>query len=352
LKKIIAQLKNERKDFTLNVNGYQINISNLDKELWPAASTRRAGTKRDLLVYLAEVSPYILPHLYDRPLTMTRYPNGITGEKFYQRHVKPPQPEFLESVELAEEGGKDNYLLCNNLATLLWMGQVASIDIHTWFSRITPEPGIKRSGSDNKKPSKPEKQADYFSNFPDFIVFDIDPYIYSGKESKGEEPELNRRAFNMAGKAAFWLKEELESLKLHSFIKTSGRTGLHIFAPVVRHYDFDEVRAAARTICEAVHGKHPDEITIDWAVEKRTGKIFLDFNQNVRGKNLASVYSPRPAPGAPVSTPLRWEEIGKVYPTSFSVLTLPKRLAEVGDLWADILKKPSDLKAIVGTNKT
>jgi bifunctional non-homologous end joining protein LigD len=146
---------------------------------------------------------------------------------------------------------------------------------------------------------------------------------------------------------ALWLKELLDSLSLSSFVKTTGRTGLHVYVPILRHLDYDSVRSASATIGQFLLRQHPREITMDWAVTKRAGKVFFDHNQNARGKTLASVYSPRPLPEAAVSMPLRWDELGSVYPTDFTILTAPERLAQVGDLWAGILEAKHDLKAML-----
>jgi bifunctional non-homologous end joining protein LigD len=228
------------------------------------------------------------------------------------------------------------YLVCNSLPALLWLGQIADIELHTWFSRI-------RSGPDFKAGISAAKSADSIANYPDFIIFDVDPYIYSGKEAPGEEPELNRAAFSKTCEMALKLKETLDKLSFPSFVKTSGRTGLHIFLPMLRQLDYHASHAAAETLSKFLQQQHPDEITVDWAVEKRRGKILLDYNQNVRGKTLASIYSPRPSPEATVSLPLRWDELAKVYPTDFTILTAPERLAKTGDLWSHILESKIDL---------
>jgi bifunctional non-homologous end joining protein LigD len=335
---VLRQLQNPEESFILEVEGNKISLSHLDKALWPAENKQPAITKRDLLVYLTRISPFLLPHLQDRPLTLTRYPDGIHREHFFQKHWDSPAPPFLNTVPLAENSGATrDYLVCHNLSTLLWLGQIANIDLHTWFSRTTPEPGL---------------DSDDYTQYPDFIVFDLDPYIYSGKEAAGDEPELNRKAFTKTCEAALWLKDILDDLKLPSFIKTSGKTGLHIFVPLKRQFDYEVVHSAAKTVSGFLYQKHPDKLTTEWAVEKRTGKIFLDYNQNVRGKTLASIYSPRPAPLAPVSTPLRWDEVGKVYPTDFTMSTVPARVAKIGDLWKNILDKPGDLKKITGATNS
>jgi bifunctional non-homologous end joining protein LigD len=338
---ILEQLQNRQPGLDLEVEGAMVSLTNLDKPIWPAAEDGLALTKRDLLIYLIKVSPFLLPHLHERPLTLTRYPHGVEGEHFYQKHWDGVLPEFVNTAFLSEqETGGQEYLLCNNLATLVWLGQLADIEIHTWFSRITPAPALSPPDSGAGTP-------DFYSHFPDFVIFDIDPYIYSGNEAGGAEPELNRRAFAETGKVALWLKEILDQLFLNSFIKTSGKTGLHIHVPITRRFDFHQVHAAAKTIATFLLQHHPQEITLDWTVAKRTGKIFLDYNQNMRGKTLASVYSPRPSPRATVSTPLLWSEISQVYPLDFTIRNIPDRLTKIGDIWKDILLQPSDLSKIL-----
>jgi bifunctional non-homologous end joining protein LigD len=181
-------------------------------------------------------------------------------------------------------------------------------------------------------------------NRPDYLVFDIDPYIYSGKEPKGAEPELNLKAFEKGKEVALALRDLLKSMSLEAVVKTSGKTGLHIFVPIQRTLDFD----AARQVCEMVGRhllrQHPKDITMDWAVEKRTGKIFIDYNMNVRGKTLNVAYSPRGVPGAPVSMPLAWEELAKAHPLDFRLTNAPDRLERTGDRWQNALRDKQGLE--------
>jgi bifunctional non-homologous end joining protein LigD len=344
---VLDQLTQKKEKLTLKVAGESVPVTNLGKELWPAYQDQRALTKRDLLTYLARISPYILPHMRDRPLTLTRYPNGIAESHFYQKHWEGKLPAFVDSVTLWSGGNArdGDYILCNNLPTLLWLGQLADIELHTWYSRVSPDPDGAHlpetyAGSD-------EQFDQSRLNFPDFIVCDLDPYIYSGEEAKGDEPELNRRAFKKTVEVALWLKELLDSLSLSSFVKTTGKTGLHVYVPILRQLDYDAVRAAAGTIGKFLLRAHPRDITMEWATEKRKGKIFFDHNQNTKGKTLASIYSPRPLPWAGVSMPLRWEELRDVYPSDFTILTAPGRVAELGDLWANILDEKHDLGAML-----
>jgi bifunctional non-homologous end joining protein LigD len=332
--KVLAQIQNAGDSLDLEVAGVKIKIGHIDKVLWPATAAHPPVTKRQFLAYLARVAPYLLPHLKDRPLTMTRYPDGVYGEHFYQKHWGHPLPDFVDRVNIrGEESGVTEYMLCDNLATLMWLGQLGNIEFHSWFSRISSKPDMPRA----------KKDTDYLLDFPDFIIFDLDPYVYSGKEKSGDEPELNRAGFTRTCEVALWLKEVLDELELKAFVKTSGKTGLHIYVPIIRRLDYKAVRSSAETVGRFLLQRHPRDITLEWAVEKRAGKIFVDYNQNVRGKTLASIYSPRPAPQATVSAPLRWEELGKVYPEDFTLLNYPDRLAKTGDLWADILAEKKDL---------
>jgi bifunctional non-homologous end joining protein LigD len=346
---VLEQLARPEQKFTLKVDGRKVPVTNMDKELWPALEDRRALTKRDLLVYLAKISPYLLPHMRDRPLTLTRYPNGIHGGHFYQKRFEHDVPPFVQTVKLwSQDNAKDvEYIVCNNLPTLLWLGQLADLELHTWYSRISPEPdGYHLPATFTGSAKKIDASL---LNYPDFIVFDLDPYIYSGKEKKGAEPELNRKAFLKTCEVALWLKDLLDSMSLSSFLKTTGRTGLHIYVPILRQFDYDTVREFCESMGKYLVGNHHRDITMEWSVDKRTGKVFFDHNQNVRGKTLASVYSPRPSPEAAVSMPVRWDELEKVYPPDFTILTAPDRVAETGDLWAGILDAKHDLAAMLGS---
>ncbi len=348
---VLEQLAAKKEKLTLLVQDHKVPVTNLDKEFWPKHGRRRALTKRDLLVYLTKASPYLLPHLRHRPLTLTRYPNGIDGKHFYQKHWENPLPDFVDTVRLfsSHNEGDGDYLICNNLPTLLWLGQLADIELHTWYSRVSPEPDGHHLTSEFA--GSKENIDGSLLNYPDFIVFDLDPYLYSGREGTGEEPELNRKAFAMTCEVALWLKDMLDSLSLSSFVKTTGRTGLHVYVPILRQLDYGEARAACATIGKYLVRAHPSKVTMEWTVDKRTGKVFFDHNQNARGKTLASLYSPRPSPQAAVSMPLRWDELGDVYPTDFTILTAPDRMAEVGDLWSGILDAKHDIDALFAASE-
>jgi bifunctional non-homologous end joining protein LigD len=347
---IVDQLEaTQRANFTLDCDGVPIKLTNLDKVFWPATKEHGPRTKRELLRYYARVAPYLLPHLKDRPLTLTRYPNGIEGTSFYQKHWPSAFPsEFhVERVSLysAHNDADGDYILVNNLQTLIWLAQLADLEIHAWMARVDPAPDAR--GLPTVFAGSQETMDRSVLNYPDFMVFDLDPYIYAGTEKKGEEPALNKRAFEKTREMAFALKELLEQLRLSSFAKTTGKTGLHIYVPVLRQYTYDEIRAASAAVGQFMVQQHPHDLTMEWQTVKRTGKIFFDHNQNTRGKTLAAEYSLRPSPQAAASAPITWEELGHVYPTDFDIDTEPERLARIGDLWADILASKQDLRALI-----
>ncbi|MBV9324993.1 MAG: non-homologous end-joining DNA ligase [Chloroflexi bacterium] len=323
-----------------------LRITHPDRVYWPAREHYPAITKRELLEYFAAVSAYVLPHLRDRPLTLRRFPTGTSGKRFYQKHVEFPLPSFVDrALVFAEEHAASGYhVICNNVETLLWLAQIGNLELHPWYSRINPEPDARRlptifSGS-------VETLEASVLNYPDFMVFDLDPYLYSGAERGGEEPELHREGFARACTAARWLKTLLDELDLRSFVKTSGKSGLHVLVPILREFDHDTVRRISAHICRYVLEHHPESVTMEWSVDRRRGKVFLDHNQNTRGKTLASPYSPRALPGAPVSMPVAWAELDDVYPTDFRIATVGARLADVGDIWSDLLECKNDLGAM------
>jgi bifunctional non-homologous end joining protein LigD len=332
------------------VGEHRIRLTHLDRVYWPAdpALKQPAITKRDLLRYFAEVSPYMLPHLADRPLTMIRMPDGIGGQRFYQKHWEAERPGFVETITVFS-GHKDErheYLLCNNLPTLLWLAQSGTLEFHVWHSRAHPGPDAVSKGTDYAGSLDALERS--VLNNPDYVVFDLDPYIYSGREAPGAEPELNTVAFEKGKEVAFWLRELLQAMSLEAIVKTSGKTGLHIFVPIRRTLDFDAAREVSERVGRHLMRAHPREITLEWSVPKRTGKIFMDYNMNVRGKTLNVAYSPRGEPGAPVSMPLTWEELAGAHPLDFRITNVAQRLAQTGDRWGDALTRKQSLEGTLG----
>ena len=340
---VVRQLESRNANLMLAVGSHTIKLTHLDRVYWPAdpALKQPALTKRDLLRYLAQISPYMLPHLADRPLTMIRMPDGIGGQRFYQKHWAQTKPEFAETIVVFSDHKDESheYLLCNNLPTLLWLAQSGTLEFHVWHSRA-------RLGADS-----PVKSTQYASslatlggsilNYPDYVVFDIDPYIYSGNEKAGDEPELNNVAFEKGKEVAFWLRELLNTMGLEPVVKTSGKTGLHVFLPIRRTIDFDTAREVSEMVGRHLMRLHPKDITLEWSVPKRTGKIFMDYNMNVRGKTLNVAYSPRGAPGAPISMPLSWDELASAHPLDFRLTNA----ADIqGDRWRDVLERKQSLE--------
>ena len=332
---------------TLMLDGFPIKLTSLNKVMWPAMPDRRALTKRDLVRYVLQISPILLPHLKDRPVTMTRWPDGIRGQLFYQKSPGPGTPaSVVRFKSFSEDNNADvEYFVCNNTATLVWLAQVADLELHVTHTRISSAPDAP-SLSTHFTTNVSNVDASTL-NYPDFLVTDLDPYIYSGNERAGAEPELNPEGFARACEVALWYREMLEGIGLHPFIKTTGRTGLHLYVPIARTLDYDSVRAVAETLARRVLTEHPSAVTIEWATVARRGKVFLDYNMNRRSASLAAVYSPRAVDWAGVSTPLRWEELGNVYPTQFDILNVPDRLNQTGDLWRDILDARVDLRKLL-----
>lgn len=351
-KNVLSQLENADEKLLLEVDGSKISFTNLNKVFWPETDEHEALTKRDYAIYLTEVAPWILPHMKDRPITFVRFPNGIEGGKFYQKHWEKGLPDFVERTSIYGEHtrGAQEYIVCNNLATLLWLAQIADLEIHTWQSRIKPGPDGKGRSLDFA--SSLEALESSLLNYPDYLLFDLDPYTYSGKEKPGEEPELNIEGFKQCARLARWLKEIFDTIGIEAFLKTTGKTGLHIYIPMVREFNFDEVRALSDAIGRLVLKQHPQEVTMDWAVVKRKGKTFLDHNMNARGKTLASIYSARVSPAAAVSVPVRWDQLDDVYPTDFTMHTVPEMLKKQGDLWRDILEHKNDLRKMIERKKS
>ncbi|HEY0868287.1 MAG TPA: DNA ligase D, partial [Fimbriimonas sp.] len=317
---VIEALERNDREMQITVEGSPIQLTSLDRQLWPGV------TKRDLLLYLAKVSNAYLRHLRDRPLTMVRYPDGIEGEGFFQRHWEASLPEFVQTVDIWSQSGGEakRHLLCNNLPTLLWLGQNSAIELHPWHSRVVTAPDAEGLGAQFDTPQDLE---DSVLEYPDYLVCDLDPNVPTGKE------EFTEEGWRRTVDVALALHDLLDSLKLRSFVKTTGKTGLHIFVPLRRIYEGDQVKEAARTIGRFLMEKMPSHVTMETRLNKRPRKVFFDANMNGYGRTLASAYSPRPVPDARVSMPVDWNRLPYVRPGMFTIATVPAMLAEHGDLW-------------------
>ena len=317
-------------------------FSNLQKIFWPAThNNMKQITKGDLIDYYDSINPLILPHLRDRPLSLSRYPNGIYGKSFYHKDWDQSKPEFVETAKVYSEHRNDpiNYVICNNVETLLWIANLGSIEMHPWYSRI--------KDFEHCKTSSTLYEMKCGLNFPDFIVLDLDPYIYSGKEKTGTEPEYNTRGFRAAAEVAFDLKDILDELDIKSYIKSSGKTGLHIYIPTMAKFSYDKTRSFAELIGKILMSKFPDKITMEWSTSKRKGKVFFDYNQNSRGKTIASAWSVRPTPGATVSVPIEWNDLDNFNPADYTLRTVPGLFKSKVDPWKDILNDKQDLSKIM-----
>lgn len=273
-----------------------LRITNVDKPFFPDGYT-----KGDLIQYYASISPTLLPHLADRAIVMARFPDGADGEFFYEKRAPSHKPDWIPTAPIFSEGqaGTIDYCTAPDRPSLMWFATMGCIEIHPWLSR---------GGSIEN---------------PDFAIFDLDP----------AEDATWDQVVDTAGH----IKVALDGLGLRSYLKTSGATGLHIYVPLSPIYPYRRVRRFVETVGRLIVAADPDNVTMEWDIPSRAGKVFIDHNQNVGGKTIASVYSVRPHPGAPVSTPLRWDELGRVTADMFTISTIWGRLADVGDLFAPVL---------------
>ncbi|HVV57860.1 MAG TPA: DNA ligase D [Gaiellaceae bacterium] len=281
-----------------------LKLSNLDKVFWPDERI----TKGDLLAYYRAVAPVLVPHLKGRPFTMRRYPDGIEGGAFFQKDAPKHMPDWIKTfgaeVSTRERShGKATrkwveFPLVDDELALLWMVNMGCIDMNTWYSRV----------------DKPDR--------PDFVLFDLDP-----------TPEV---PWSQTIEVALILRELLDQLGLRSFPKTSGGKGFHVLVPLDRRSTYEDSRSFAEIVAGAIARTHPKLATTEWSKARRRG-VLIDANQNGEGKTIASVYSVRPRPGAPVSTPLTWDEVGPdLDPASFTMDAVLERVQRLGDLYAEL----------------
>jgi bifunctional non-homologous end joining protein LigD len=332
-------------------------LSNLDKVYWPKTSEHPELTKADLIEYYNKVSDYILTYLEDRPLSLSRYPDGITGKHFFHKNWGDKEkPEFVNTVQVYSKstGNINDHLVCNNRDALLWIANLGCIEMHPWHSTIKDYAACKDIARDYSSYSSPVavdilNEEKCGLNYPDFIVFDLDPYIYSGK--KGEEaaePAYKINSFKATVEVAYNLKDLLDMLTINSYVKTSGKTGLHIFVPINNRFSFDQTRIFAETIGKMLVRRYPQKVTMEWDIHKRKGKIFFDHNQNSISKTIASVFSVRPTISATVSMPIKWEELDSILPTDFNILNAFEAIKKSEDVWKHILEEKQDLDKIFG----
>jgi DNA ligase D len=288
----------------MRIGAREVQLTNLDKVYFPD----RNLTKGDLVRYYLEVADCVLPHIRRRPMQMLRYPDGVDGFFFYQKRVPNPHPDWLETVHIVFPGSgrTADFPVVTHPASLAWIANLGCIDLHTWHCRVDD---VER---------------------PDYLLIDLDP-------SEGNPWEHVRTI-------ALVVKEVMDELELPSFPKTSGATGLHIQVPIKPELRFPEVRRFAKALAQEVERRIGDQevATTTWKVADRRG-VFVDFGQNARDRTIASAYSIRPTKDARASAPLRWNEVAKVEPETFTLETMPARVKKVGDLNKDMWRRKVSL---------
>ena len=290
---------------TFEIDGRNIHLEHLDKILFPEDRISKA----DLVDYYKRMSATMLPHLHDRPLTMQRFPDGIQEGGFYQKEAPDYFPDWIHrvSIRVEEEGGAEqDQITCENAATLVYLANQACITPHIWLSR-----------------------ADKI-DFPDKLIFDLGP------------PDHD---FAPVRQAAKHLRDLLDSLDLESFVMTTGSRGLHVVVPLDRTMNFDSVREFAHNAAELLAQRHSDQLTTAQRKEKRGNRLFLDYLRNAYGQNSVTPYALRPLPGAPVATPLGWDELDDPYlnAQSYNMNNIFRRLGQKEDPWKRIMDQTYSL---------
>jgi bifunctional non-homologous end joining protein LigD len=289
-------------DLELQVGRRRVRVTHPDRVLFPGDGV----TKGDLAEYYAAIGDAIVPHLRERPFTLKRYPYGIRGQPYFAKQAPKGKPPWIPTRRFRTwpregESRLVDFTLVNEPAALVWMVQMNCIDMNAWYSRV----------------DKPDR--------PDFVLFDLDP------------PD-SRDGFVDAIRVAHLIREALEGLELRSYVKTSGADGIHVLLPIARRATFKQTYEFAELLSRQLEAEHPGLVTTEWLKKKRRG-VLVDHRQNGHGKTIASVYSVRPKPGAPVSTPLRWEELTeRIRPRDFGRREALDRVAKHGDLFEPVLR--------------
>lgn len=282
-------------------------LTHTDKLYWPEEKI----TKGDLLHYYEEIAPYIIPYLKNRPLSLKRNPNGIKGPTFFHKDAGDIAPEWIKTADIvAESTGKVvHYLVCNNVQSLLFIANLGCIEMNPW----------------NSVAANLDK--------PDYLVMDIDP--------------SDKNKFDEVIDAANIIKDILDKAGIEGFCKTSGSTGMHIYVPCKKRYEYSEVRDFAKVIATLAQEQMPSNTTLERSLSKRKkNQIYIDYLQNSRGQTLASAYSARPKPGATVSAPLDWKEVKHGLSISdFTIKNMLKRVKKKGDLFKGVFGKAFDIKS-------
>lgn len=284
----------------VRVGGRTVTLTNLRKPFWPEEGL----TKRDLLQYYADIAPVLLPHLRDRAMVMKRYPNGAGGAFFFMKRAPSPRPDWIETCSIEHASGSViDFPMVQDVASLLWVVNLGCIDLNQWYARCDD------------------------TDRPDYVHFDLDPV-------KGAD-------FEQVRQSALVLREALDGLQMPSHPKTTGSRGIHVYVPIVRGPTQKQVWGVAKAIAQALAAARPALITAEYRVAKRpVGRVLVDYNQNAWGRTLASAYSVRPRPRAPVSAPLTWREVERgVRIEDFRLDNMAARVARHGDVFAPMLAR-------------
>jgi bifunctional non-homologous end joining protein LigD len=298
-------------DTAVEVEGRQLKLSNLDKVLYPDAGF----TKGQVIDYYTRIAPVLLPHLRKRPLTLKRYPNGVDAQFFYEKNCPKHRPDWVETIPVwsARNKADVNYCLANDLPTLVWVANLASLELHTSLS-WAPDIGQ-----------------------PSMVVFDLDP----GPPATAVE----------CGRVALWLREVLDGFGLVVLPKTSGSKGLQLYVPLNTPVTYDQTKRFAHGLAKLLEERHPGEVLSVMTKELRKGKVFIDWSQNDDSKTTVCVYSLRARPRPTVSTPVTWEEVEKVVDAadpsvlSFEADEVLARVERDGDLFAPVVELEQTLPA-------
>lgn len=300
----------EERDAIVKANGREVRLTNLAKPFWPEDGI----TKGDLLQYYADVAPALLPHIRDRAMVMKRYPNGASGKWFFMKRAPSPRPEWIQTCAIEHRSGNViHFPMIQDLAALLWVINLGCIDLNPWYARCDD---VDR---------------------PDYLHFDLDP--------------VPGASFTKVLDAALLVHEALDALGMPTFVKTTGSKGVHVYVPIVRGPTQKEVWTFAKALAQTLASRHPRLLTAEYRIAKRPrGRVLVDYNQNAWGRTLASVYSPRPRPRAPVSMPVSWREIERgVSIEDFRLDNAAARIRRVGDLWQPLNERRNrfDLRKVL-----
>ncbi len=286
----------------LRVGRYIVTLSNQDKVLFAKSNI----TKGNLVDYYARIAPYMLPYMKNRPVTMHRYPDGIGNPGFYQKDADDYFPDYIVIQPVERSTGTTiNYAVVNNAASLVYLANLACITPHVWLSKIDK------------------------LNYPDRMIFDFDP-------SPGVQ-------FSTVRWAALQAKELLEELGLKTFIMTTGSRGVHLVVPIKRLYLFDELREFATDVARLLVDRYPTKLTLELRRAKRGKRIFIDTLRNAWSATAVAPYAVRAKPGAPVATPIAWDELRGVTSQKYNIKNIFLRLARIKDPWQDMQKKAGAL---------